>query len=704
MITRWQFLPHGYGSGSGGRILRGAGQWLKRGMVLGTAVLAAAPRAKAAESPLASAEQVHRLSHAEANRGWPVRIRGVVTCSWPNLAAVVAQDSTGGVYVDELPCSTNTCPQVGDFLEIEGVTTPAEFAPQVHARRMTLLGHGGLPQPLRPSRDELSNGSLHTQFVEVQGMVTEARAGTLTLLMPGGSLRILVYDLNEAALHVAAEDALVRLRGVVGASWDPVTHRFKGGEICMFAPEIIVDEAPPVDLFALPLKRVSELLLFDPQASALRRVRISGQVVHQQEDEIYLMDATNGLRFTQREHTPLRVGTLVDVVGFPVWTGPTPRLREARVRQTGQAALPAALRVNSEDLFQLEHDGVRICVEAMLLKEATDGRTLELQSNLRRFVARLGPAGDPLLPIPAGSRLELTGIYAGRGMALTPIAQFDSCEVLLGSPADVRVLNRPAWWTWQRWLMLVLALVAVLGAALLWIRYLWRQVQERTARLREAVRVREQAEHQRALAQERARIARDLHDDLGSTLTEITMLATFPTGSVAHGTLPGQLSRIAQRSRMLVHALDATVWAVDPGRDTLASLAHYLASYVEECLAEVQVACRVQIPNSFPDLVVPGQVRHQLLLAVKEALNNAVRHSSASHVIFSLRLPEHSLIITVTDNGRGFDPAVSFAGNGLQNLRNRLAELGGRGEIKSAPGQGTTVSLELPLPVPGPSL
>jgi len=151
----------------------------------------------------------------------------------------------------------------------EGVTTPAEFAPQVRARRMTPLGHGGLPQPLRPSREELSNGSLHTQFVEVQGVVTEARTGVLTLLMPGGSLRILVYDLNETAQCVAAEDALVRLRGVVGASWDPVSHRFKGGEVCMFAPEIIVDEAPPADLFALPPKRVPELLLFDPQASGV---------------------------------------------------------------------------------------------------------------------------------------------------------------------------------------------------------------------------------------------------------------------------------------------------------------------------------------------------------------------------------------------------------------------------------------------------
>jgi signal transduction histidine kinase len=652
-------------------------------------------------SVLTSASQVHQLSRAEASQARRTRIRGVVTCSWPNLAAIVVQDATRGIYIDELPCSAGACPQVGDRVEVEGVTTPAEFAPQVHAQRITRLGGGELPQPLRPSRDELSNGSLHTQYVEIQGVVTATSVGGLTLLMPGGRLRILLFDLNEAAMRVAAEDARIRLRGVVGASFDPVTQRFKGGEVCLFAPEIQVEELPPADLFTLPPKRVSELLLFDPLASALRRVKITGQVVHQRDDETYLMDGTNGLRFTQREFSSLALGAVVEVVGFPMWTGPTPRLQEAVVRQTGRAALPVVLRVTGEDLFQIEHDAVRVRVEAMLLNESSDGRTLELQAHLRRFVARLDRSQSPLPLIPPGSRLELVGVHAGRGMALTPRAQFDSCELLLGSPADVRVLARPAWWTWWRWLVLVLVLGVVLAAALVWIRFLRRQVLERTSRLREEIRVREQAEHQRSLAQERARIARDLHDDLGSTLTEIAMLATPPARSAAGpGEGPDRLGMIAQRSRMLVHALDATVWAVDPRRDTLESLAHYLASYAEECLRGVRIACRVQIPNAFPERIVPGQVRHHVFLAVKEALNNAVRHSGASEVLFRLRVDGDSLALSIVDNGCGFNPAAPGEGDGLPNLRDRMRDLGGRCRIESAADRGTTVSLEIPLPVP----
>src|SRR5207249_2718268 len=123
----------------------------------------------------------------------------------------------------------------------------------------------------------------------------------------------------------------------------------------------------------------------------------------------------------------------------------------------------------------------------------------------------------------------------------------------------------------------------------------------------------------------------DLHDDLGSNLTEIGMLATTSPGvEVQSEEASERLGTIAEKSRTIVHALDEIVWAVDPQRDTLASVARYLASYAEEYLAGLKVACRVQIPNSFPDQIVSGEVRHHLFLAVKETLNNAVRHGNAT--------------------------------------------------------------------------
>ena len=117
---------------------------------------------------------------------------------------------------------------------------------------------------------------------------------------------------------------------------------------------------------------------------------------------------------------------------------------------------------------------------------------------------------------------------------------------------------------------------------------------------------------------------------------------------------------------------DEIVWAVDSERDTLASVARYLASYVEEYLAGVKVACRVQIPNSFPDQVISGEVRHHLFLAVKETLNNAIVHGAASEISFRIRVLEDRLLVSITDNGGGFDPSGLSNGHGLLNLHNRM--------------------------------
>jgi signal transduction histidine kinase len=292
--------------------------------------------------------------------------------------------------------------------------------------------------------------------------------------------------------------------------------------------------------------------------------------------------------------------------------------------------------------------------------------------------------------------LELTGVFAGSGGNRTTAKDVASFELLLNSPADIQILVRPPFWTLRRLLVVVGALLGVLALALVWIWLLQHRVQQRTAQLQREVQERERAEQQRALAQERARIARDLHDDLGSSLTEITMLATASPGSNASAGAE-RMESIAGKSRTLVHALDEIVWAVDPERDNLASVARYLASYAEEYLGGLKVQCRVQIPNSFPEQVISGEVRHHLFLAVKEALNNAVRHGGASEISFRVRVEENRLCILIADNGQGFDTSGRSNGNGLLNLRSRLEQLEGRCELESLPGKGTTVSLELPL-------
>jgi signal transduction histidine kinase len=674
-----------------------------------------APPAIAWSGPvLTNAEQVHWLTRKEAAEGRPVRIRGVVTCALPGFGAAVVQDDTAGIYISGWGQSLGE-PKVGELVQVEGVTDPGEFAPRVDARRITRLGTAEWPTPVRPYWDQLINGSLDTEFVEIEGIITSVREGSITLLTHGGKINVLMFDASGATNNLPMkpyEDALIRLRGCLFAAWDATTHEVNVSEIRMYAPSVTVVEPAPADPFAIATKHVSDLLQFDPEASALRQVKVCGQIVQEHDGEYFAMDGTNGFRFIPKEPLNLGNGDLVEVAGFPSLTGPSPVLQEAVARKTGVAPVPDARALYATNLFRAENDAVRVRVEAVLLNVSDNQRTLELQAGLQRFVARINGgdrsvgsvAGRMMIDMPLGSRLALTGVYAGNGGNRTAHTDVANFELLLNSPADIRVLARPSFWTLQRLLILVGALLGVLGLALVWIRLLHHRVQQRTAQLEQEMQEREQAEYQRALAQERARIARDLHDDLGSSLTEITMLATTGPGlNLPAAEATERMGTIAGKSRTLVNALDEIVWAVDPERDTLASVARYLASYVEEYLAGLKVACRVHIPNSFPDQAVSGQVRHHLFLAVKEALNNAVRHGGATEIGFHVRVREGQLWISITDNGSGFEAAGHSNGHGLLNLRNRLEQLHGHCELESSPGAGTTISLQVPLPVPNNS-
>ncbi|HEX3626656.1 MAG TPA: sensor histidine kinase [Verrucomicrobiae bacterium] len=671
---------------------------------------------------LTNAEQVHWLTRQQAGDRLPVLIHGVVTCALPEFGAAVIQDDTAGIYIDHWTTASGSPPEVGEFARVTGVTDPGQFAPRVVAKRVDRLGTASLPSPVRPYWDQLINGSLDTEFVEIEGIITSVGEDGITLVTHGGKITIRIFDAAGATNDLALkprEDAFVRLRGCLFAAWD-TNREVNVSEIRMYAPSLEVMQPAPADPFAIATKHVSDLLEFDPQASALRQVKVRGQIVREHDGEYFAMERGNGFRFvlkappTDAGHSSKNPPSLenydvVEVVGFPGLTGPSPVLQEAVARKIGVAPAPPARVLNSTNLFRAENDAVRVRVEAVLLNISDNGRTLEMQAGLQRFVARINgddlasmaALNQPRIDLPLGSTLALTGVYAGNGGNRTAGIDVANFELLLNSTADIQVLARPPFWTLQRLLALVSALLGVLCLAIIWIRLLHHKVQQRTAQLRKEMREREQAEHQRALAQERARIARDLHDDLGSNLTEITMLATAGPGSKWPAEDAAErMETIAGKSRTLVNALDEIVWAVDPNRDTLASVARYLASYAEEFLAGLKIACRVQIPNSIPDLVVSGEVRHHLFLAVKEALNNAIRHGNANEINFRVRVNEDRLVISITDNGSGFNISEHSNGYGLINLRNRLGHLRGHCELESTPGAGTTVSLQMPLPVP----
>jgi len=289
----------------------------------------------------------------------------------------------------------------------------------------------------------------------------------------------------------------------------------------------------------------------------------------------------------------------------------------------------------------------------------------------------------------------------GRGET-PPETGAESFNLLLNSPADITVLSQPSWWTLRRLLIVVGVLLLVLVFSLLWITQLRRLVEQRTAQLRHETQERERIERQHVLEAERSRIARDLHDDLGSSLTEINVLAN--TGQLAqrhNSYLPPMFEMIANKAKHLIASLDVIVWAVDPAENSLQSLADYLSGYIGEYFAHTNIRCRFKVPVAFPPITLDGHVRHELFLSVKEALNNVVRHARATEVEFQMAVVDQTLDIVIADNGKGFEPRKKWDGHGLANLSDRLNKLGGRCLVESRVGSGTTVKIHLPLPVGG---
>ncbi len=201
---------------------------------------------------LTNAEQVHCLSREEAAGGRPVLIRGVITCSLPEFKAAVVQDATDGVYFDLWNSPLGEPPPVGELVEVEGVTDPGKFAPQISALRVRRLGPGELPPPVHPYWDRLINGGLDTVFVELEGVLTTVRADAVTLLTHAGKISALIFDKNGGTNNLALkpyDGALVRLRGCLFASWDAATHQVNVSQVRMFEPSVSVVEPAPADAF-----------------------------------------------------------------------------------------------------------------------------------------------------------------------------------------------------------------------------------------------------------------------------------------------------------------------------------------------------------------------------------------------------------------------------------------------------------------------
>jgi signal transduction histidine kinase/streptogramin lyase len=252
---------------------------------------------------------------------------------------------------------------------------------------------------------------------------------------------------------------------------------------------------------------------------------------------------------------------------------------------------------------------------------------------------------------------------------------------------------------WQTWWFRISGgvMTALAGGGIVWL--------DARRRMRRKL---ERLERQQAVERERARIARDIHDDLGAGLTRVSLLSeSVSPEEVSPPRAAEVLGSIFLATREMTQAMDEIVWAVNPQHDTLDSLATYLGKFAQDFLEGTGLRCRLDMSVQLPNWRLEAEVRHNLFLAFKESLNNVLRHAGATEVRISLTTSTHAFIIIIEDNGRGLtkdstrnSPSLSgplTGGDGLANMHHRLQQIGGQCIIQSASGQGTRVEFQVPV-------
>jgi signal transduction histidine kinase len=206
----------------------------------------------------------------------------------------------------------------------------------------------------------------------------------------------------------------------------------------------------------------------------------------------------------------------------------------------------------------------------------------------------------------------------------------------------------------------------------------------------------------RMLANERFRIARDIHDDFGARVTQISLVSSAAQlESDLSPKAKADFAAVTEMSRNLVESLYETVWAVSPENDHLDSVANFICKLANQMCAQASLRCRLLIPDLPLAVPVKSSLRHNLVMTIKEALHNVIKHAEATEVQIGIQFEAKLLTVEIKDNGKGFDPSASPHGNGLSNMARRMQDSGGRWTQESQPGHGTRIRLEIPLSANG---
>ena len=640
---------------------------------------------------LTHADQIRGLTPEEASRGYPVRLRGVITNNVPAPDFFV-QDSTAGIYV-EGSASPAFEHRWGDLVEVEGITGPGKYAPVIREQKVQVLGKGTLPPTRIHPFSELAAGQQDSQWAAVRGIVRAASIDrnswhetvlALTVASGGGRFNVRVPIAREEDVS-SWIDSEVLVEGVCGSLFN--TQRQLIG-VLFYVPDLRFIR---VEMQAKEVP-VSSLMRFTPGGVSPHRVRVRGVVSYQQPGRAFFLQNNGmGLRVLTQQNTPLEVGDLVDVIGFPAVGDSAPILEDAVFHRVGAAPVADPLILDLTIPWE-QYDGALVTTDATLLQMETrpDGQHLMLQRDSFIFEATLEPRSplDRVPPVRLNSKLRLTGICLVRNGGLWAIPQ--SFRMLLRSPQDVAILHAPPWWNLRRALWLLGILTAVLLLLLAGTFFLSRKVRE------QMLVIRQKLQHG-AVLEERNRIARELHDTLEQELAGITMQLDLAVDCFRQAP-PVALSALESARNMSRHSMAEarrSVWDLRCDLLEQGDLPSALGQIVRPLVPGDEAKIDVTVTGTPARL--PGRIEMNLLRIGQEAVANAIKHGHASLIEIDLHYHPDRVTLKIADDGRGFspDPASPSGHFGLLDMRERAEAIGSRLQIDSAPGQGACVTVDV---------
>jgi signal transduction histidine kinase/ligand-binding sensor domain-containing protein len=242
-------------------------------------------------------------------------------------------------------------------------------------------------------------------------------------------------------------------------------------------------------------------------------------------------------------------------------------------------------------------------------------------------------------------------------------------------------IDPPFWNTW--WFTALMATSAVSLIVVVTRQVMYTSLQRKLAEL----------ERQRELDRERQRISREMHDDIGAGLTQITLISEFARN---RQNVTNELEEIALTSRQLVSNMSEIIWSLNPENKSLGQLLSYLREQLNKMLEYSGMDYTIDFHDDQPQLMLSGETTRNLILVTREIVNNAIKHSGATSLVISARLQGDKMSFAIRDDGKGFDAAKLHRGNGLRNIRARVSSIGGQLEIASAK-DGSSFLFELPL-------